>query len=57
MRRRAFLGCVAAAPATLACRGRDEVAAVPATAPLAALRALVLPATVEPALRFVPLRP
>jgi len=57
MRRRAFLGCVAAAPATLACRGRDEVAAVPSTAPLAALRALVLPATVEPALRFVPLRP
>jgi len=57
MRRRAFLGCIAAAPATLACRGRDEPAAPPTTSPLAALRALVLPPTVEPALHFVPLRP
>jgi len=58
MRRRAFLGCIAAAPATVACKGRDAqpTASTPPADPLAALRAVTLPADVEPPLWFVPLR-
>jgi len=57
MRRRHFLGCIAAAPATLACKGRDSVpASATPSDPLAALRAVVLPPDIEPALWFVPLR-